>query len=175
MVLTELFACEFRADAMARAGLLIWPLDLVEQLAQVRRSRGVDHANEFDASFEVLSEAGMRFAVLAFWSMAEAVGEDGLEAVVVGAADVGVMVDDEAGEMLTYCLAHDAGFAMVNAEAFVVHDGGYIRGEAICVEVPCAAGEGEIVGVSGVCCADGLSETEEAAVHMVGTEVSEGG
>ena len=130
---------------------------------------------EFDAAFKVLPKAGVGFAVLTVRALSDAVGEDGFEAVVVGATYIGVMVDDEARELLAHCLPHNAGLAMVNMKPFIVRDGGYMRGEALRAVVQRAAREGEIVGVPGIGRADGLGESEEAAVHPVSAEVGEGG
>ena len=117
----------------------------------------------------------MRILVLALGAEANAVGEDGFEAVIVHATDIGVAVDDETCEMLADSLTHDAGFAMMDAEAFVVGDGCYMCGEAFGMSIDSSSGEGEIVGVSRVDCSDRLREAGEAAVHAESTEVGERG
>ncbi len=123
----------------------------------------------------MLAETGVRFAILAFRAVTDAVGQDGLELVVVGAADVGMVIDDESGEVLPNRLTHEAGLAVVDAKAFIVRDGGYVGREAWRMVVERATGEGKIVGVSGVGCADGLRKAPEAAVEPVRTEVGECG
>src|SRR4051812_7564914 len=99
----------------------------------------------------------MGFAVLGGGTEADAVGEDGAEAVEVVADDVGVLVGDKSGEVLADALAHDAGFAVVDVEALLVKDGGGVPGEALGGGLEARiAGEGEIVGIAGVLCSGGF-------------------
>ncbi len=135
----------------------------------------MDGGDEGDAPFEVSAEVGMVAAVLAVGAVAEAVGEDSFEFVVGVAGDVGLLVDDQAGEVLANALAHDAGFAMVDGEAFLGGEGGGLGSKAMDTAGEGGiAGEGEVITVAGVDGTGGMGKSGEAAIEAIGAEIGEG-
>ena len=135
----------------------------------------MDGGDEGDAAFEVGSEVGVIFAVLGGGAVAETVGEDGFEFVEGIAADIGLFVDGKAGKVLANAEAHDAGFAVIDGEAFLGGDSGDVGGETIDTAGEGGiAGEREVIGVSGIDGPRGFGESGESAIETIGAEVGEG-
>ena len=102
--------------------------------------------------------------------------EGGLELVVIGAAKIGVDVDDHAGEVLACGRTHEAGFPVVGGKALLDEDGCDVLTETRGVAGEVAgAGEGQVVSVAGVGGAGGLGEAREAEVEPIGQRVGEAG
>lgn len=122
------------------------------------------------------SEVGESVAILAGGAVARAVGEDGLEAVVIGARNIQAAIGHHAGEMLAHALSHDAGLTVVHSEALLVQDGSDVEGEArdAAVEVP-VAGESQIVGITRVVRAGAFGEAGKAAIGAIEASAGEVG
>ena len=93
----------------------------------------------------------MSFTILAFGSVADAVGEGCLKPIEIGAHDVEVFVRHNAGKVLAHAAPHDARFAVVYGEAFFTYD----RRDMGCepLDPPLehlVAGKCQIVGVASV-------------------------
>jgi hypothetical protein len=136
----------------------------------------MDAFNEGDAALQMSAVCGMALAVLAVRPKARAVGEHRLEAIEVVPGDVGVAIDDQAGELLADALPHDASLTVLNFEALFEQYRGDALGEAIgLARESIVAGEGKIVGVAGVCGAGRLRQALQAAIGAIGAKVSQRG
>ena len=62
------------------------------------------------------------FAVLTFGAKTNAVGQDGLKTIKVGANDVRMLVGHNPNQMLPNALAHDPRFTVIHVEAFFHQD-----------------------------------------------------
>ena len=93
----------------------------------------------------VRAEIRVRGAVLALRAVAHTIGEDRLQPVIIGAHHIHPPIDDQARQVLAHALAHDAGLAVMRAEALFVEDGGHVRGEPFHAPLEVlAAGESEV-------------------------------
>ena len=99
----------------------------------------------------------MGFAVLCSRAVAYAVRERRFQAIKVGPHHVHSFIGDEPGEMLAHSLAHHASLAVIHTEAFFHEDGGHVEREAVYVTFELAhTRKGQVVGVSGVFCTNGV-------------------
>ena len=107
------------------------PEDLVQQGAKALSFGWVDRLDERYLAFEMQAEVRMRVAILALWTVADAICQRRFQTVEVRAADVDAIVGDQAGEVLTDAPAHDPGLAMVDGKTFFVEDGGDVCRETL--------------------------------------------
>jgi hypothetical protein len=75
------------------------------------------------------SEIWVLVAVLRHRTRAGAVGQDGLQAIEVAAHDIGMLVHDQAGKVLTNARPHDARLAVMDGEAFFPDEGRRVGSE----------------------------------------------
>ena len=108
--------------------------------------------------------------------MADAVGQDGFQGVECVSGQVGVLVDDDACEVLPGMLRHDAGFAVLDGEAFFQCDSGYVYAEAFSdTRQPLATRKGKVVCIAGVVGSERCGEGGKADVEPVSAQVCKGG
>lgn len=152
------------------------PRDGVEQGLKLERALGVEHGEVGDAAAQVGAEVGVGEMVLAAGADFDAVVEGGFESVELGSGEVRVLIDNDAGHALAGASAEDAGLAVVDSEALLNGDGAGVDGKALhgASEFG-AAGEDEVVGVTGVMRLGGGCQGVEAGVEAIGAEVGEGG
>jgi hypothetical protein len=91
----------------------------------------VNHFDECYSTLEMSTKLGMRFAVLGGGAGSNAIGEDGLQAVVVGSHDVQLPISNESREMLADALAHDSCFSVMDGESFFHQDDCRMSGESL--------------------------------------------
>ena len=138
----------------------IGPANLLEQPAQAQAALGVEHGHVGDAAGQVGAEIVVTVTILLVGAAADAVGQDGLETVVLAPPKIGPDVQDNAGNLLADALAHEVRLARVDLEPFLQGDAAHVD-----VESPQAAleffvsGEDQVVGVARVTSADSLAQT----------------
>ena len=104
-----------------------------------------------DAAQEMGAEVRVPGAVLVGRPVAGTVVEDGLQLVVLGASDVGMLVQDHAGGLLANALAHHARLVVLDGEALFQRNRRDVQGEPLG-----RSGEGfiarkdQVVGIAGV-------------------------
>src|SRR5262249_24988457 len=118
----ELFRCG-TADS--------WPLNLFEYRAQTPSSRRINRLHESHASSEGRPKMRMRFKILTLGAQANAIGQCGFQAIVIGSPDIHMVVGDQSGQVLPASLPHDARLAMVDLETFFHKDGRDMNREAL--------------------------------------------
>ena len=153
-----------------------FPSDPVEQGTQPQGPAGVDCGDLGDPSGEVGAEVGVAVAVLSGGPMTDTVPEDGLEPVVLVAADVWVGVYDHAGELLADALTHEARLARVDLEALLERQPAdlYLKAPGRTLQhLP--AGERQVVGVARVGGLNGRCQPGQSAVEPVGAQVGQRG
>lgn len=84
----------------------------------------INGLNKTHLAFKMLTKTRMSFAVLAFGTKANAVIQDCLEAIEVGANDVRVLIRHNPDQMLPNSRSHNPRFTMVHVEAFLQQDRG---------------------------------------------------
>ena len=96
-------------------------------------------------------EIGNRRSVLPSRPVPGAIMQNRLQPIELGAADIAMLIDHDAGDALARRTAHDPRLGGVESEALLHHDGLDIAPEAIDVlrEIG-VAGEGEIIGIARV-------------------------
>lgn len=106
--LAEVYPCDFaEANARSNNSCSFAPrAGLIERTCEIRPWRWARHW-------------GMPLAILRLESRASGVVEDGLERAVVVAADVGILVDDDAPQVLSHAPAHDASLVEVHHKTFL--------------------------------------------------------
>jgi len=104
------------------------PVDSVQEIPKFRSPGGIDRFHESNPSLQVCAKIGVPFAVLIRGTVKDAVRQNRFQEIEVVTADVDVLVDDKASQMLA--LAHGAGLAEIDAHAFVVENCGNRGGEA---------------------------------------------
>lgn len=139
-----------------------------EEGAEFGSALRVDAGDKGDATGEMRAKGGVGFAVLRVGSETNAVDEDRFQAVVVGADDIGVAVDDDACEKLADALAHDARLAVMRGETLFLKN----RGNTSCEARDAAfeflvAGKSKVVGVAGV---GGACRSGESARRQSGCQ-----
>jgi len=128
------------------------PIDPVEELAQASALGGVDRLHKPDTALQVGTEAWMSLSILASRAEPHAIRQSGLQSFIVGSHDIDTLVDDDARQMLSDTLAHDARLTMIRGETLFEQNRRNIGRETVgatCEII--TTREGKIVGVARVC------------------------
>lgn len=129
-----------------------------------------------DPTFEVRFEIGVTGSVLARRPGTRTVVEDGLEFVVVPARHVDFGIQDEPGRPLRNGRTHDPCLAMIHFETFLQNDGADLNLQSF--DLPrhgIVAGEDQVVGVTGVFGAHGLSQSRQPTIETKRCEIGQRG
>jgi len=134
-----------------RYAFLSLPKNLIEYRSEAFALYRIDHLYKGNTALEVCPKLGMSSAVLSFRAVSYTVAESSFQAIEVRPHDVGMMVGDEASQMLANTLPHHPGLSEVNVESLFDQDCRNMRGEA--VDTPLEffiPGEGNVVRVARV-------------------------
>ena len=106
------------------------------------------HGDMTDASCQMSAEIVVPLPILAVRAVADAVGEDGLEAIVFHTPHVGPDIQHHAGHLLANALPHEVRFACVHFKPLFERDAANMDVKAADAAFQCfAAGENEVVGI----------------------------
>jgi hypothetical protein len=109
---------------MARLGVSLGPVDLFQQSGETLPALRVEVSSPSDSPEQVISEVGVVLVVLAVGPISSGVGKSRFEQVELPPVEVGVVVDNDAGEALSLARTADTGFAGVDAKSFFGGDAG---------------------------------------------------
>src|SRR5437016_6118213 len=132
-----------------------WPLNLLENSTEALSFGGIDRLEECHPAQQMRTKLRMKLAILSSGAVADAIGQDGLETVKIGARDIHVLIRHNSSQMLAHAPPHDACLAVIHRKSFFQQDRSHMNRESI--HVSCeglVAREREIVGVTRVFGAD---------------------
>jgi hypothetical protein len=69
-----------------------WPLNLLENSTEAFSFGGIDRLEECHPAQQMRTELRMKLAILSSGAVADAIGQDGLEMVKIGARDIHVLI-----------------------------------------------------------------------------------
>ena len=107
--------------------LFLRPIYFPQQTKQPLPSWKINRFNKTHLSPKVLPKMSMALAILCLGTKANAVVQDRLEAIEVGANDVRVLVRHNPDQMLPNSTSHNPRFTMVHVEAFLQQDRGHMK------------------------------------------------
>ena len=93
----------------------------LEQPAHALPLHWIDHFYETDATVQMRAEVNLAIAILRLRPMANAIGQNCFQTIVVFAWNIWMLVGDDSRQPLSDALAHDARLAVIHSEAFF-HD-----------------------------------------------------
>src|SRR5690348_17816899 len=104
-----------------------------------------------DPSRQVSAKIGVALAVLPRRTLADAIGQDGLEALVLGSSKIGMDVQNNPRDLLPHALAHEVRLARIHLEPFLQRDPADVDMKTAGIALQLlAAGENQIVGIARV-------------------------
>src|ERR1700690_3899586 len=155
-------------------GTPLLPMDLRKDRPKAFAFSWIDRLDKPHTAFQVRPKAGVGFPVLALRTQANTVGERRLETIEVRAPDVDSLVGDEACQVLSHSLAHDARLSMLHRKTLFHQDHGNVRGETVYAPREfLAAGECEVIGVTRVLGAGRAGQAGQAAIEPIGAQIRE--
>src|SRR5665213_3261986 len=166
-----------KSNTLARAqdylGLsFVFPRYPVKNAPQFRAARGMNRSDMRDFSGNMSAKIGMTVAILRCRAVADAVGQNRLEAVKLGPADVRSDVDNDAGDMLTNAGSHHPRLAVIQRKAFFMSDNSDKRLDALprACQV-CVSRECQVVGIACVNGAGGRCDSEQSSIKPPGSKI----
>ncbi len=118
----------------------------------------------------------MPFAILTERPVPRTVGESGFQSIEIDAPNIQPPIRHHTREMLPHALPHDARLAMMDREAFLMQNRGYVGGKPFHTMVEIlSARKRQIVGVPRVVRSGTFGETEQPAIGAIETHVGQRG
>jgi hypothetical protein len=150
------------------------PLNSDEYLSKALAFGGVNRFYECHASVKVQTKLGAAFAVLAFRTEANAVGQRGLEAIEVASRHVRSMVCNQTCQVLSNALTHESRLAVMDREALFEQDSRYMPRKALYALLELLIPrKRQIVGIPCICRASGFRQSFQPAIQAITTNVGE--
>ena len=121
---------------------------------------------------DMSAKIGMTVAILRCRTVADAVGQNRLEAVELHPADVRSDVDNDAGDVLANAGSHHPRLAVIQRETFLMSDNGdkrldsFARTRQFRVSREC-----QVVGIAGVDGASGRCDSEQSSIKPPGGKI----